>query len=81
MYATPVAYSMGLFKSSAVLSIIARANPMSPIIEMFRYGFLGREAGSIDWLSYGWSWIITLIVFALGVILFNKVERTFMDTV
>lgn len=81
MYATPVAYSMGLFKSSAALNIIARANPMTPIIEMMRYGFLGSEAGSLDWLSYGWSWVFTLAVFLLGVGLFNKVERNFMDTV
>jgi len=81
MYATPVAYSMDLFKSSAVLQIIVRANPMSSVIEMMRYGFLGPDAGSLDWLSYGWSWIFTLIVFLCGVLLFNKVERTFMDTV
>lgn len=81
MYATPVAYSMDLFKSTAVLHILARANPMTPIIEMMRYGFLGGEAGSVDWLSYGWSWIFTLVVLVLGVRLFNKVERTFMDTV
>ncbi len=81
MYATPVAYSMDLFKSSAVLHIIARANPMTPIIEMMRYGFLGGQAGSLDWLSYGWSWIFTLVVLAWGISLFNKVERTFMDTV
>ncbi len=81
MYATPVAYSMDLFKSAPILHIIARANPMTPVIEIMRYGFLGGEAGSIDWLSYGWSWIFTLVVLALGVKLFNKVERTFMDTV
>ena len=81
MYATPVAYSMDLFKSSRVLYLISRANPMSPIIEMMRYGFLGSEAGSLDWLSYGWSWIFTLILLFFGVLLFNKVERTFMDTV
>ena len=81
MYATPVAYSMDLFKGSAILYIIARANPMSSVIEMMRYGFLGQEAGSIDWSFYGWSWIFTLIVFTCGVLLFNRVERTFMDTV
>ena len=81
MYATPVAYSMDLFKSTPLLHIIARANPMTPIVEIMRYGFLGAEAGSVDWLSYGWSWIFTLVVLILGVKLFNKVERTFMDTV
>jgi len=81
MYATPVAYSLSLFKSSRILYTVARANPMTPIIELLRYGFLGAEAGSVDWLSYGWSWIFTLAVLAWGVLLFNRVERTFMDTV
>ncbi len=81
MYATPVAYSMDLFKGSAALYIVARANPMSPIVEMLRYAFLGGEAGSIDWFSYGWSWVFTLCILIWGVSLFNKVERTFMDTV
>ena len=81
MYGTPVAYSMDLFRSSGILNMLARANPMTPIIEMMRYGFLGSDAGSLDWLSYGWSWFLTLIIFTCGVLLFNKVERTFMDTV
>lgn len=81
MYVTPVAYSMDLFKGTALLYITARANPMSPVIEMMRYAFLGAEAGSIDWLSYGWSWVFTLMILFCGVSLFNKVERTFMDTV
>ncbi len=81
MYATPVAYSMSLFKSSKALYIIARANPMSPIIEVMRYGFLGADAGSIDWLAYGWSWVFTIAILLCGIMLFNRVERTFMDTV
>lgn len=81
MYGTPVAYSLDLFRGTAILHILARANPMTPIIEMLRYGFLGPEAGSLDWLSYGWSWLFTLAVLAIGIPLFNKVERTFMDTV
>ena len=81
MYATPVAYSMDLFKGSALLHIISRVNPMSSVIEMMRYAFLGGEAGSVDWLSYGWSWFFTLVILAWGISMFNKVERTFMDTV
>ena len=81
MYMTPVAYSMDLFANTKPMRIIAWVNPMSPIVEMLRYGFLGGEAGSVDWLSYGWSWILTLGILVWGVSLFNKVERTFMDTV
>ena len=48
---------------------------------MLRYGFLGPEAGSVDWLSYGVSWVVTMILLSIGVLMFNKVERTFMDTI
>ena len=54
-------------------------NPVSPIIETFRYAFLG--SGSIPF-NYLWiSVISTLIILLIGVVLFSKVEKTFMDTV
>ena len=80
MYGTPVAYSQSIFKGSLLYHVV-RFNPVTPIIEMMRFGFLGPEAGSVDWVSYGSSWVITLILLTCGVLLFNKVERTFMDTV
>ncbi len=80
MYGTPVAYSQSFFRGTILYQII-RFNPVTPIVEMMRYGFLGPEAGSVDWLSYGWSWILTFVLLAWGVVLFNKVERTFMDTI
>lgn len=80
MYITPVAYSKGLFKGSVLFHIV-RFNPMTPVIEMIRCGFLGPDAGSVDWIAYGCSWVITIVLLMLGVLLFNKVERTFMDTI
>ena len=80
MYGTPVAYSIGIFRGTLLYRVV-RFNPVTPIIEMLRYGFLGPDAGSVDWVSYGCSWGITLILLTLGVLLFNKVERTFMDTI
>lgn len=80
MYGTPVAYSKSLFQGSLLYHVV-RFNPVTPIIEMLRYGFLGPDAGSVDWVSYGVSWVITLVLLLFGVLLFNKVERTFMDTV
>ena len=80
MYATPVAYSLDIF-GTGMVSKMLKLNPMTPVIEMMRYGFLGSEAGSVDWLFYIISWIITLIILIIGVLMFNKVERTFMDTV
>ncbi len=80
MYITPVAYSKGLFKGSVLFHIV-RFNPMTPVIEMIRCGFLGPDAGSVDWIAYGCSWVVTIVLLMLGVLLFNKVERTFMDTI
>ena len=54
-------------------------NPVTPIVNMFRYAYLG--IGQIDWFYYGISWIVTLIVLFLGIVLFSRVEKTFMDTV
>lgn len=81
MYGTPVAYSIGIFEGNPVIYAICRFNPMTPVIEMLRYGFLGGNAGSLDWLSYSVSWAMTLVLLTIGVLLFNRVERTFMDTV
>jgi lipopolysaccharide transport system permease protein len=77
MYATPVIYPMSIFPNSA--RWMAVVNPMAPIIEAFRYAFLGE--GLFSWGYLGLSaGIITGILF-LGIVLFNHVERTFMDTV
>lgn len=77
MYATPVAYSSVLIPEKWLG--LYMLNPMTPIIETFRYGFLG--AGTIDFKYSLISWGVTLFVLFIGVVLFNKVEKTFMDTV
>lgn len=81
MYLSPVAYSLEVFKYNKLLLTVISINPMTSIIEMIRYGFLGPEAGSINWKYYIVSWCITIVVLIHGVRLFNKVEKTFMDTV
>lgn len=80
MYGTPIAYSRGLFQGTILYQLV-RFNPVTSIIEMLRYGFLGPDAGSLDWGSYGCSWCVTFVLLLCGVLLFNKVERTFMDTI
>lgn len=80
MYGTPVAYSQSLFRGTILYKVV-RFNPMTPVIEMLRYGFLGPDAGSVDWTAYGSSWVVTIGLLICGVLLFNKVERTFMDTI
>ena len=82
MYASPVAYdmfSMGAFAPGAKLYGWYMLNPVTPIVNLFRHAYLG--IGSIDWMYYGISWITTIVLLALGVILFSRVEKTFMDTV
>ena len=81
MYGTPVAYSLKLFGEGSILYWVTRFNPMTPIIELARYGFLGADAGSVDFPALIVSLAVTIALALLGIVKFNKVERTFMDTV
>lgn len=80
MYATTVIYplSTALEKYPAYAWII-EYNPMTSIIETFRYGFLGE--GSFNWGSLGYTTGVTLALLIFGIVIFNKVERNFVDTV
>ena len=80
MYATPVTYSASMIadKYPQLLGLYM-LNPITPIIELFRAAYLG-----VPRYSYGYnllSVIVTVAVFMLGVILFSRTEKTFMDTV
>ncbi len=77
MYATTVIYPL----STAPLKYrwIIELNPMTAIIETFRYGFLGR--GSFSWGSLSYSCAVALVLVLTGMIVFNKVEKDFIDTV
>jgi lipopolysaccharide transport system permease protein len=77
MYTTPVIFPLSRIPDQYRWIIVA--NPMTPIIETFRYGFLGTGTFSWDLLIY--SAVMTTIILAVGVLLFNRVEKTFMDTV
>lgn len=77
MYATPVVYPMSMV--SGKLAILLIMNPMTAVIEIFRYAFLGGAL--IPLWQWGVSIVITLAVLAIGIILFSKVEKNFMDTV
>lgn len=82
MYASPIAYdlgSMAVFAPGGKYHTLIMLNPITPIITLFRHAFLGL--GEMEWIFYGISWIITLVVLFIGIILFSKVEKTFMDTV
>ena len=77
MYASPVIYPLSTLPEK--YKIYIAANPMSGIIETFRFAFLG--SGSLNWNYLTYSTLFTLTIFVLGVITFNKVEKSFMDTV
>jgi lipopolysaccharide transport system permease protein len=80
MYATTVIYPLSTaLEKYPKYAWIIEYNPMTPIIETFRYGFLGE--GSFDWGSLGYATAVTLILLVFGIVIFNKVERNFVDTV
>lgn len=82
MYGTPIAYdmfSMGAFAPGSKYYSLYMCNPVTPIVNIFRYAWLG--IGQIDWFYYGISWAVTFVILFFGVVLFSRVEKTFMDTV
>jgi lipopolysaccharide transport system permease protein len=77
MYATPVIYPLNF--TSGKLHLLISYNPLTPIMENFRYALFNVGAFDLKGLIY--SGIFSLITLAFGIILFNKVEKSFMDTV
>ena len=80
MYATPIAYSSTLF-SGTKLEGIYWCNPMTPIIETIKYAFLGPAAAQFRPFYLGVSLITAVVVLIIGIMLFSRVEKTFIDTV
>lgn len=80
MYATPVVYQLEKLNSlPAQFRWIIMANPLNAIVETFRFGLLGT--GTFSWLYLGYSTVVTLVMLLAGTIIFNKVEKSFTDTV
>ena len=84
MYGTPIVYPLSQVAGKTVLGMdlttIMCLNPVTPIIETFKYGALG--AG--EFIGWGWliySFIFMIVMLGLGVLIFNKVQKSFMDTV
>lgn len=78
MYITPVAYPLSFLEQSKYTNFI-HWNPLSPLVESFRFAILGK--GSFDIYFFSYSISFTLAALLCGTLLFNKVERSFMDTV
>ena len=78
MYLTPVVYPLSTLTEGWMRTALM-CNPVTVPMEMMRYAVLGQ--GTIQWGFYGLSWLLTIAVAVFGIMIFNKVERTFMDTV
>jgi lipopolysaccharide transport system permease protein len=78
MYATPIVYPLSFLQNSLYRRVI-EMNPLTSIVECFRYILFGR--GTFTTASLAYSGAFMLAVLFIGVIIFNKVEKTFMDTV
>ena len=80
MYATPVIYPLSVMKGSYEKYMwLIQANPITAVMETFKYGFLGQ--GTFTWLSLGYSLLFSIVILFFGIILFNKIERSFMDVI
>ncbi len=77
MYATPVVYPISRIPSK--WQWIVSVNPIAPVIEAFRYIFLG--AGTVDPWQMALSVTMTLLILLIGIVLFSRIEKSFMDTV
>jgi lipopolysaccharide transport system permease protein len=80
MYASPIVFPLSLVSEKyPQYKLLVLANPITSIIEAFKYAFLG--VGEFNWIYLSYSLLATIILFFIGLIIFNKVEKSFMDTV
>ena len=78
MYATPIIYPLITITNTTVRKVML-LNPITSIVETFKYGALG--IGSFSWGALGYSFGFMVVLLAVGIVVFNKVQRSFMDTV
>lgn len=78
MYATPVVYPLSMIEDRR-LALLLELNPMTALIETFRFALLG--SGTFSWEALIYSSLASFFVLLLGIAIFNKVEKTFMDTI
>ncbi len=78
MYATPVIYPLSTITNDT-LRLVMQLNPLTGIVEFFKYGMLG--VGVHEWWMLGYSFGFMVVLMAIGIVVFNKVQKSFMDTV
>lgn len=84
MYATPIVYPLSLVKDKVIagfnVDLLMHLNPVTPVIETFKYGFLNAgEFIGWGWVAYSFAFMVLLLGF--GIVVFNRVQKSFMDTV
>ncbi len=78
MYATPIIYPLSTITNEK-LKLIMSLNPLTSIVEAFKFSVLG--GGSFSWWSLGYSFGFMVVLLGIGIVIFNRVQRSFMDTV
>lgn len=78
MYSTPVIYPVSI-SGDRTLTAFLKGNPLQGIFTDFRYMLTG--IGEMDWWGLLYSFFFTIVILFLGIIIFNRQERTFMDTI
>lgn len=79
MYATPVIYPLSSIAEESRMRTLILSNPLTPLVEGFKYAFLGQ--GYFSWLALLYSVLFTGILLMTGVVIFHRTERNFIDTV
>jgi lipopolysaccharide transport system permease protein len=77
MYATPIIYPLSTMSQKR--QWIMGLNPVTSLVETFKYGTMG--VGTFSWMMLGYSFIFMIVLLGIGIVVFNKVQRSFMDTV
>ncbi len=78
MYATPIIYPLSTITNEK-LKLIMSLNPLTSIVEAFKFSVLG--VGGFSWWSLGYSFGFMVVLLGIGIVIFNRVQRSFMDTV
>lgn len=81
MYVTPVVYPTSLFleKATPNLHWLIYANPLTGLFDLFKYAYLGE--GILNWMGILWSGTFAIIIYIFGLLVFNRTEKSFMDTI
>jgi lipopolysaccharide transport system permease protein len=78
MYGTPIVYPLSMVTNETLRTLML-INPVTSIIEAFKYSTLGQ--GFFSWSALGYSFAFMCVLLVLGIVIFNRVQRSFMDTV